>query len=135
VVLRRQQLAGDSLELLFPGFFGLDTGNAAGGAAGDHRVLLPRDDLARFAGAWSWRLASDSITVAAAGGGQGFSLSFHPVRDGWEGRLTAWVEPLRSQWALGGRRVDCPRDLIPAGAESSAARSSGPRGGAPSSGP
>lgn len=114
VILRVQQTDGPQQDFLFPSFFALDSLPASLAAVPGRQVRLPRDDLSRRAGSWSWVLGTDSITVHTRTATQGWRLSFAVSRSGLEGSLDAWSGDTTSSWLVGGRRVACPGGLLPA---------------------
>ncbi len=114
MVRRARQTGGPEQDFLFPTFFALDSLAAPDAAVPGRQVRLPRDDLSRRAGSWSWVQIADSIAVHTRTATQGWRLGF--VRSGpeWDGRLDAWSGDTLSSWLVGGRRVACPNGLVPA---------------------
>lgn len=114
VVLEAEQTEGPATDFLFPGFFALDSVAVPDAAVPGQQVLLPRDDLARRAGSWSWTERTDSVVVNAVTATQGWRLGLANAGLQWNGRLTGWADSAAMIWTVGGRRVDCPGGLVPA---------------------
>ncbi len=114
VVLQVQQTEGPTVDFLFPGFFLLDSVAVPDAAVPGRQVLLPRDDLSRRAGSWSWVGRQDSVVVNAIAPGQGYRLGLTNSGSDWQGRLTGWADSIVMAWTVAGRRVDCPSGLVPA---------------------
>jgi len=114
VVLQVRQTEGPTIDFLFPGFFSLDSVAVPDAAVPGQQVLLPRDDLSRRAGSWSWISRPDSVVVNAVTTSQGWRLGLTNSGSGWTGRLTGWAESVAMTWTVGGQRVDCPGGLVPA---------------------
>jgi len=114
VILGAQSTGDGELELLFPSFFALDSLPAPAAAIPGRRVLLPRDDMARRAGSWSWSLGEQAVVVQAVGTGEGWRLEMHLSSTDWTGVLTGWAPGTTAGWNLNGRRVPCPRGMVPA---------------------
>lgn len=114
VVLGAQSTDDGELELLFPSFFALDSLPAPAAAIPGRRVLLPRDDMARRAGSWSWSFGEQAVVVQAIGTGEGWRLEMRLSSTDWTGVLTGWAPGARAGWNLNGRRVRCPSGMVPA---------------------
>ncbi len=114
VILEVRQTDGDTTEFLFPGFFALDSASLPDAAVPGRAVLLPRDDLSRRAGSWSWTERSDSIVLNAIAPAQGWHLGLTRAGTTWQGRLSGWADSLTVAWTVGGRQVHCPGGLVPA---------------------
>jgi hypothetical protein len=114
VALQIRQIQGPAVDLMFPGFFALDTVAVDDAAVPGRQVLLPRDDLSRRAGSWSWIEHHDSLVVKAITATQGWRLALSRAGSDWEGSLTGWEDSVSMVWTLTGRRVNCPAGLVPA---------------------
>jgi hypothetical protein len=98
---------GDTtLDLLFPFFFELDT-TALPGASG-RVVRLPRNDLNRQGGAWSWRVSADTVLVDAVSMDGAWRLRTRPHGAEWTGTLVAERQIPIARWRVEGRWVPCP---------------------------
>ena len=114
VVLQVEQTGGAATDFLFPGFFSLDTISLPDAAVAGKQVLLPRDDLSRRAGSWSWTERPDSIVLSAVTPTQGWRLGLVTAGGNWRGHLGGWADSVTVTWTLGGRRANCPDGLVPA---------------------
>jgi hypothetical protein len=113
VIRHAVQEWGEPTDFLFPYFFGLDSADAArvdgNGPVPGRRILLPRDDLNRYAGSWWWEVRADSLILNAESGGSAYRLVNQLQGTAWQGRLTATAdgEPL-AVWRVAGNRTACP---------------------------
>ncbi len=114
MILEVRQLGGETTEFLFPGFFALDSASLPDAAMPGRLVLLPRDDLSRRAGSWSWMERGDSIVLNASTPAEGWHLGFTRSGGTWQGRLSGWADAFTVSWAVGGRQLACPDGLVPA---------------------
>lgn len=77
------------------------------GASG-RAVRLPRNDLNRQSGAWSWRVSGDSLLVDAESMDGAWHLSTRPNGPEWTGMLVAERQVSIARWRVEGRWVPCP---------------------------
>lgn len=107
VVLGASQRTGDPTGLLFPFYFELDTTRVP--ETDSYRVLLPADDLKRWAGTWRWWIDGDSLYIEATAGEQAYYLAARLDGASWEGTLVATEGAPVASWDVRGRSEACPR--------------------------
>lgn len=104
-------MAGDALDPDFPFVFGLDTVATSRGGVPAYRVLLPPDDMIRWARGWNWVPDGDGAELEIAVEDAGFRLHLETVASGWHGRMLAWDAATRGEYLLAGPRIACPAGM------------------------